>query len=325
MRKSSPRPRHRLSELLTLSAFLGCYNRSWASADGTAGTSVAIHVGSGTCADPRYPSLAGPWIIGCDETGRITDALSVETGQVITLPEPMDSPGLSPNQVFDTAVGIVSLPSGDVTPSRAFHRHRWQQQTAPPANRGQTVAITTASSVDTTKLGTGIIRRFGPEAEAPTPLGWYPAAINQTHIAWVVDGGSSGADVWWVARAKGRPEPLASGPGQQHHIVGSDAWLAWVEPSAVVVLDTLSGQETRHPAKTGFSAGITLWQDVVCWETRQDADIDIECSDGVIVRGSGHQRWPSRWGNYLLYRDGDQVMLWTRSESEDTTNPEAVQ
>jgi hypothetical protein len=64
----------------------------------------------------------------------------------------------------------------------------------------------------------------------------------------------------------------------------------------------ISGQQT-HPAATGFSAGLTLYNGVACWETRTGDDVDIECSDGVQVQQPGHQQYPSRWDRWLLYRD----------------------
>jgi hypothetical protein len=233
----------------------------------------------------------------------------------------MAAPGVAPGRLFAPSVGVASLPDGAITPARSFHRHRWSAATAPPAIAGEHVAITTEESLDVTDLGSPVIRRFGPSSGTPAPLGWYPPAIGGGYIAWVVDGQEDGADVWWVPVGQGRPEPLATGPGHHHHVVGHDRWLAWIAPDEVVVMDTETGARTRHPARTGFSAGLTLWRDVACWETRTDSDVDITCSDGVRIQGPGHQRWPSRWGDQLLYRDEGQLMLWSRWKPTAVARP----
>jgi len=238
--------------------------------------------------------------------------MSLDTHEVVVLKVAMETPGVAPGQLFTPETGVVSLEDGTTTPSRAFHRHSWQARTAPPAIAGDVIAITTALNMDATRLGENVVRRFGPDASVPPPMGWYPPAIGGQQIAWVADAGPDGADVWWVPVGKGHAEPLATGPGQQHHVAGHDRWLAWASPDEVVIFDTVTGERTTHPTQTGFSAGLTLWRDVACWETRDGASVDIACSDGVRIEGEGHQRWPSRWEDHLLYRDGEQLMLWTR-------------
>jgi hypothetical protein len=255
--------------------------------------------------------LAGAWIITCGTDGAVNRAVSIETGQTVKVGPSVRAPGLAPGQLYDPQVGMFSLAREETTPSTAFHNHRWAALSAPPATHGDTIAVTTKNSMDTTELGTGVVRRFGPDATVPRPLGWYPPAISVEHIAWVVDGGSDGPDIWWVPKTGGRATPLAEGPGRHHHVVASEQWMAWVSPGAVVILDTATGAKTHIAAETGFSAGLSLWQDVACWETRTNANVDIVCSDGVRIEGKEHQRWPYRWGNHLLYREQDTLMLWT--------------
>lgn len=120
------------------------------------------------------------------------------------------------------------------------------------------------------------------------------------------------------------PRPLSAGPGHQRHVVGSGDTLAWVEPGALVIQDTRTGEARHLPVDTGFSAPPTLWGQVACWEERPAPGpegardgVDIRCSDGLDAAGPGHQRWPSRYGPWLLYREGDQPWLRTAADPPD--------
>ncbi len=111
-----------------------------------------------------------------------------------------------------------------------------------------------------------------------------------------------------------RPEPrlLAGGPGDQRLVVAGGGRLAWVDGGDLVILDPQSGAQQRIPAHTGFSAAPTVDGDAACWEERTaHQGLDIACTDGWDRRGPGHQHHPSRFGRWLLYRDGERVMLYT--------------
>ncbi len=282
---------------------------AWAGAPGATGVSVPLHAMTTACKDPRYPALAGPWVVGCGKTGQVDRALSLESGREVTLP-PMLAPGLSEGQIYDPARGRIDLQEvAKARPSR-FEQSRFRLRTAPPALGTAGLAVVQEESVDLLPAGGRVIRKVGG-GDVPAPMGWQAPAISGEKVAWVVDAGAAGADIWWVSLAGGTPEPLAEGPGDQHHVIAQGRWLAWIAPEGAVILDTLSGERQVHPAQTGFSAGLTLWQGVACWETREGADVDIACSDGHTIDGPGHQHHPSRWGQWLLYREQDTVFLHT--------------
>ena len=280
-----------------------------AAAPGAKGLSVPLHAVSGTCSDPRYPALAGSWVVGCSRNGAVDRALSLETGREVQLP-PMQAPALGEGQIYDPGEGHIALraPAGN-KPSR-FEQSRFGQRTAPPGLGPAGLAVVQDQTLDLLPAGGRVVRKIGG-GRVPAPMGWQPPAISGDRAAWVVDAGRDGADIWWVLLEGGVPEPLDTGPGDQHHVVGQDHWLAWITPGGVVILDTETGAQQVHPARTGFSGGLTLWQGVACWETREGADVDIACSDGHTITGEGHQHHPSRWDRWLLYREEGTVFLHT--------------
>jgi len=239
----------------------------------------------------------------------VDTAVSLTTGAVVTLPA-MDRPALSDGVVYTPAQGHVTLKKPSAAKPSAFERTRFAGRTAAPGISSAGVAVVQESALSLLASGSRVVRSVGGSG-TPVPMGWHPPAVSDDWVAWVVDGGPSGADVWWIQMAGGTPTELDGGPGDQHHVVAQGQWLAWVRPEEVVIMDTTDHSKTTVSAQTGFSAGLSLWQGVACWETREGADVDIACSDGVKITGDGHQRWPSRWDRWLLYRDGDTVFLHT--------------
>ena len=272
---------------------------TWAAAPGAPGVSVPLHALASPCQDARYPALAGPWAVGCGKTGEVDRAISLHSGERIALP-PSISPGLGPGVVYAPEVGRIDLSAPAAAKVSRFERNRLSNRTAPPAVSSAGIAVIKDNSVHSLVLGEKVIRSL--TSDAP-PLGYQPPAISGQQVAWVVHTPSEGTDIWVAPLGGGKAEPLAGGPGNQHHVQGESGWLAWIEPQGVVILNTQTGDKQTHPAATGFSAGLTLYNGVACWETRTGDDVDIECSDGVQVQQPGHQQYPSRWDRWLLYRD----------------------
>ena len=264
---------------------------------------------AGHCEDPRYPALAGHWVVGCSKTKAVDLALDLKTGRKVPL-KPMKDPGLSDGLVYTPEHGRIPLTQPDDARPSAFQRNRFAHRVSPPAVAASGIAVVQPLTLDVLATDSRVIRKFG-EGNAPQPLGWQPPAISGDTVLWAVDSQTDGADIWWASVSNGQPALLAGGPGDQHHVAAAGDWVAWVEPEAVVILNTATQQRTSHPASTGFAARPTVWQGVACWETRDGPDVDIACSDGHRIQGTGHQRYPSRWGNWLLYREGGTVFLHT--------------
>ncbi len=275
---------------------------------GVPGRAVPLYAVSDRCADPRLPALAGPWVVACGAGGRVDRVLSLHSGADFELPTPLERPGLGPSALVQTGWDstVVRLTSAGPVVVEDVTR-LMDRPAGPPATDGEHIVLVSDDAVQVL----GVTQR-GRRRHATWAAGWYGAALTWPYVAWVADGWTDGEDVYWMDASAERPSParLAAGPGHQRHVVAHGGWLAWVEPGAIGLLHPASGAARRVPAETGFSAPITLWEGVVCWEERGGVDgVDVRCSDGLTAGGPGDQRWPSRWGPWLLYREGDRVML----------------
>ncbi len=292
----------------TVFAWLTAASPAVAAAVGAPGVALPVHALTHACTDLRYPALAGAWIVGCGPDGRVDRALSLATGREVRLPRALDAPALGPAVVYapGPAGGFWVLGADGSVKSVDVARLR-DIAVAPAATDGAHVAVLSADKV----------QAFPTEARSrPTfevrARGWYAPALAWPWVAWVEDAGGGDEDVLAIdVQEGGDPRVLGGGTGHQRHVVGSGAFLAWVEPDEVVLWDSSTDTRTSYPAQTGFRAPLALWQDVICWETRAGADVDIECSDGVEVGGSGDQLSPSRWDRWLLFHQDGRTWLYT--------------
>jgi len=297
--------------LTALCALLGAA-RPAAATLGSPGVAVPVPGFSRPCADSRFPALAGPWIVGCGSDGRVDRALSITSGQELELPVRFVSPGLGEGLVVGVGreAAIVRLTqSGAERLDLPVVRGT---PTAPPVTDGQRVAMTQAGSVSAWPLGDRSMT-----LRPAHPAGWYPPALAGSRLAWVEEEARGQLAVWWLDLDDRQPtgERLAA---HASHVVGSAMALAWVDDEQVVVLDLEEQRQTRYGRHTGFSAAPSIWRDVVCWEERpthppasEGDGVDIECSDGLAAAGPRHQRWPSRYGPWLLYRQDGALWLAT--------------
>lgn len=286
---------------------------------GSPGVAVPIASFGHPCLDPRYPALAGPWVVGCGLDGRVDRALSLRSGRELALPSSLSQPALAEGLLVavgrEAAVYRLSEDGASSTDAPLVAG----TSIGPPATDGQRAALLSEGRVSAWQLH----ERSRPLFEAH-PLPWFRPALSDSHLAWVGDGGPDLEDIWALdlTRPRSRPTVLAAGRGSQRHVVGHGVHLAWVDDDGIVILDTSRGERTRFPADTGFGAPPTLWEGIVCWEERPShppqedgPGVDILCSDGLRADGPGHQRWPSRFGPWLLYREGDDLWLRTAAES----------
>lgn len=272
---------------------------------GRPGVAVPLYALKAPCDDPRYPALAGPFVVGCGPSGLVDRALSLQTGRLLPLPRSARSPALDDGQVYIAGVdgGLIRLTEPAPTLAEDIGTIH-DVLVAPPALLGDHVAVLTADRVQAAAVTDHARRLYDAH-----PVGWYPPAIAGDRVAWIDTGGTdpSAAAVWWMPLGGGRPAPLGAG----RHVVGSAHLLAWVTPEALVVWDLDTDQQTARPIRTGFSAPPAVWQDVLCWEAWGEADLDIVCDDGLSVTRPGHQQWPSRFSRWLVFREGGQVWLLT--------------
>ncbi len=268
---------------------------------------VPLHALRERCADPRYPALAGPWAVGCGPDGLVDRAVNLETGALVELPVDGRSPALAEGELlFVTREGTRRVRLGVGEDGAELSRYPFPL-VAPPAYDGEHLALLAEDHVQVGSPEERAGRRWDAR-----PAGWYPPALAWPWVAWVEDAGPDGEDIRAVDTSRAaEPLSLAHGPGYERHVVGSGPFLAWVEDEHVVILDTRDLGRHAIPARAGFSAPISLWRDVACWERRDGADLDVVCSDGLRAEGPGHQEAPSRFGPWLLYRAAGQVWLLT--------------
>jgi len=285
---------------------------------GIPGEAIALVDASRRCHDARFPALAGSWLVVCNARGQLSEALDLETGVRHTLPFSSATAGLGPSAVYVAGEGgglaLLTTESADSVDDIVMIRGRL---VSPPATDGTHIAALDAGHIQAL-AATDRSRRLVETA----PVGWQPPALAWPHVAWAARTEAGDADLYWLDAETGTgPVLLAGGPGEQHHVVSSGSHLAWVEPGAVVVLDVASGTRSEHPADTGFSAPLSIWADVVCWEDRTGPDLDLRCSDGLHLARAGHQQWPARWKDRLVFREDGRVWLYTLPDPEPELTP----
>ncbi len=263
-----------------------------------------------SCRDDRYPTLAGPWVVWCSTTGRVDRADHLGTRASVTLSAGAEAPGIGPGAVLAPELGLWRLPDTSPAPDQT----RVAPGTVgPPSTDGVHGVFAWSDHVEAFALS----ERIRDRTDA-TPLPGSPTALAWPWAAWIEDGGLTGEDVW--ARAdKGGRTPLARTARSERHVTGDGRWLAWLDEEGVYVQDMTSGERRVYAADTGFVYGLGLWGPVACWEDRGayragTGDIDVRCSDGVELRRAGHQRAPSRWGPWLLFREDARVLVATVPE-----------
>lgn len=261
---------------------------------------------SGACEDPRYPRLAGLWVVGCGPSGQVDRALHLADGARVELEAAARAPAVAPGVLYAPTLahglwrlpgaaprleGVMKVPFGGL---------------GPPGTDGVHGAVTTAEDVQVFLLE-GRLR----EHIAARPAPWYPPAVGAGWVSWVDVGESwmNAEDVFTRAPGATLASPLVRRPGHQRHVAASGTLLGWVEDRRVCVERLPDGERRCVGAQPNPSRGLSLDGAVACWEEGGGEDVDLRCSDGLALRRPGHQRSPSRVGVWLIWREGAQVLV----------------
>lgn len=267
-------------------------------------------LGADRCDDPRYPALAGEWVVGCDAAGAVDVAVHAATGARVAL-DGGGAPALGPGVVYAVGRGrgLWRLPD----PAPTGELLLAEPPIAPPATDGETVVLAFVDHLEVFPVGGSRVHVEG------RPLPWYPPAVAGGRVAWVERRPGSGEDIR-VAGPGGAATWLAAGPGDQRHVIADGDGFAWVDGD-----DLVRERGGRTEAAAGFDAPPTADGTAACWEDRAGlaggGDIDIVCTDlGRLVR-PGDQRAPSRHGEWLLFREGRHLWLARLGPAAPDTGP----
>lgn len=237
--------------------------------------------------------------MGCGPLGKVSRAWNLRTGDRVDLSGVGNSPAVATGMLWEPGVhgGAWLLPE-----THPVRRPGWVDLDliAPTGTDGSRCVLPLANELQVLSLESG--RRVHVPAR---PAPWYPPVVYGNRIAWVDLGSvdSQGEDVWMLELgASGAGDAIAAGPGNERHVALSDSSLAWIDDQGVVVQSLKDGQRQRWDGAVHTNTGLSLWKDVACWEIYLNGDVDIRCSDGVLLDGDGHQRFPSRYEDLLLFR-----------------------
>jgi len=276
---------------------------------------VPLYAVEDNCADRRYPALAGDWVVACGKGGQIDRLLHLPDGRTIPLPAPLDprrtgiAAGPAPGSAALVQVGgVVRLfVVGPEGVSEVADVTRLPGEPAGlPATDGEHVAAVMDTRVEAL-VATDKVRPSWSAA----PIGWQGVALAWPWVAWVQQGADGTEDVWALEVGGQPPAPIAHGPGQQRLVVADEDGFAFVSDGQLMRWRPDQGVTASLDTDTGFLSPPSADAGVLCWEQREDDDIDVICSDGLSAAGEGDQLRPSRSGRWLLYRHEGRVWLRT--------------
>lgn len=261
----------------------------------------------GPCDDPRYPVLDGAWVVGCGSSGDVDRALNLDTGERVELSRGLEAPAIGGGVLYvaGTRGGLWRLPEPE--PDHEMVRIPVTGH-APPATDGVHVVVVTDHDLQTLEIGQR--NRYHTEG---TPAPWYPPAVSTGWLAWVDVGAQDarGEDVLAYDRETREVRELAVGPLDERHVALSGDHAAWIDDEGVTIQHLRTGEQQRVSSDPRPARRLSLDGDVACWEHWNGTDVDVWCSDGVLVDGDGDQRSPSRVGDRVLYVDAERTFLAT--------------
>lgn len=257
------------------------------------------------CQDSRYPALAGPWVAACGQDGTVDRVISLVDQQEFPLPVAHASPALGGGVVYVPGMGggaWLLTPAGPVAMANVASSAR--APAAPAATDGQHFALLGEAALEAWARSDATRRYWATSAR-----GYQAPALAWPWVAWVADG-PAGGQVWVVDVREADARPVSAPAVDARHPAGAGTRLWWVEDGALVSYDASTGaRDVVDAGPTGFSAPLSAWADVVCWEERGAAGVDLRCSDGLRVDGVGDQQWPSRYDRWLLFREDGRTRL----------------
>jgi len=255
------------------------------------------------CTDPRLPLLSGPWALGCKGATRPNRAQHIGDGRRVEFSALGETWGHGKGRIVDLSNRREFQIGDSEAPLLALS----SSPHAPLSSDGERILLSSPGKLEWMQIGESE-RHTIPDAD---PAPWYAPAISDDLIAWVQLAEKGGQeDVWAFSRSEGRRFPLAEGPEHERHVVAEGEYVAWLTDNAVHLLNRKSGAHRQFEGQFNSNEGLSLSEGVLCWEGREDSGLDIFCSDGLHLERPGDQRRPSRWRDWLLFHEGEDVLLY---------------
>ena len=253
------------------------------------------------CSTSSLPRVSGGWVFGCDSEGRPNRALHLLSDERVQFGAPQGAWGLSEGVVLDLHGKAAFLPGGEemlLTPiSSALH--------APLVSHDQTLVFSGVQGIETMPLGG--TRRTRIEESTPAP--WYAPAVNDHGVFWVeLHNGKE--EIHWMPHQGGSSEPLAAGSKPLRHVAADGDYVAWMSDTSVFIRDLSTGLTAEQSGRFHSNQSLAISGSLVCFESLNEEDIDIFCSNGFHLQRPGHQRNPSIWKDWLVFHEGDQALLY---------------
>ena len=85
---------------------------------------------------------------------------------------------------------------------------------------------------------------------------------------------------------------------------------AWMSDTSVFIRDLSTGLTAEQSGRFHSNQSLAISGSLVCFESLNEEDIDIFCSNGFHLQRPGHQRNPSIWKDWLVFHEGDQALLY---------------
>ena len=257
------------------------------------------------CSDERYPALAGPWVAVCGPSGDVDRVISLLDQREFPLPVAHASPALADSVIYVPGMAGGTWTLTEAGPLAVDEPGRVARvPAAPPTTDGDHFALLGDVALEVWTSGERSHKTWTTIAR-----GWQAPALAWPWVAWVADG-PAGGQVWAIDVRQTNPAPLSAPTADARHPAGAGSRLWWVEDGVLVAWDsTTQARQVVDAGPTGFSAPLSAWGEVVCWEERGRDGVDARCSDGLTASGPGDQRWPSRYDRWLLFREDGRTRL----------------
>ena len=145
--------------------------------------------------------------------------------------------------------------------------------------------------------------------QGSNPAPWYRPALNDHGVFWVeIHEGKE--EIHWKAHNEEAPRPFARGESALRHVAGEGDLVAWMSDTTVFLRNLTTGVTQEYFGEVHSNEALALSESLLCYEAVGEDDLDIFCTNGFHLQRPGNQRRPSLWGEWLVFHEGEQALLY---------------